>query len=60
MNHECQSSHEEDIVVAILDKMEMLGWTFRFQYDAQTSSEKIIGGDSQTSKELFLFHKPAN
>ena len=56
MNHSCQKHNEEDIVVAILDVMEILGWTFRFQYDANVKSEKI-GGSTETSKELFIFQK---
>jgi len=59
MNHECQKYHEEDIVVGVLDVMEILGWSFRFQYDSESSSVKL-GGSSQTSRELFIFHKSAN
>mmetsp|Transcript_16156 Transcript_16156/g.34921 ORF Transcript_16156/g.34921 Transcript_16156/m.34921 type:complete len:239 (-) Transcript_16156:107-823(-) len=58
MNHEAQKHHEEDFVVAILEAMEELGYYFRFQYDAEAFSTKMfIGGDSYTSKELFIFHK---
>lgn len=59
MNHGCQKHNEEDIVVAIIDVMEILGWTFRFQYDAGVKSDQmIIGGSTETSKELFIFQKP--
>ena len=56
MNHDCQKYHEEDIVCAILDTMEILGWTFRFQYDSESSSARM-NGSSFTSRELFLFHQ---
>jgi hypothetical protein len=55
MNHDCQKHHEEDVLCAILDTMEILGWTFRFQYDSESSSTKMTGA-SFTSRELFLFH----
>ena len=56
MNHNCQKYHEEDIIVAILDVMETFGWTFRFQYDSESSSNKLTGS-SFTSRELFIFSK---
>ena len=56
MNHDFQKFHEEDAVVAVLDVMELLGWTFRFQYDSESHSTKVSGA-SFTSKELFIFHK---
>jgi hypothetical protein len=58
MNHNCQKHHEEDIIVAILDVMEAFGWTFRFQYDSESSSVKL-NGSSETSRELFIFNKAA-
>jgi hypothetical protein len=57
MNHDCQKHNEEDIVVAVFDAMERMGWTFRFQYDSESSSVKM-SGSSATSRELFIFHKP--
>lgn len=57
LNHNCQKYHEEDIVVVILDVMEKLGWTFRFQYDEEITSYKFTG-TSDTKRELFIFHKP--
>lgn len=57
MNHDYQKYHEEDAVACVLDVMEEQGWTFRFQYDTETSSQKITG-DSKTSRELFIFNKP--
>jgi hypothetical protein len=57
INHDCQKYHEEDIVVAILDVMEQMGWAFRFQYDVEAMSSNIAGG-SITSRELFIFSKP--
>lgn len=56
MNHEAQKHHEEDFVVVILAAMEELGYYFRFQYDTESFSQKVTG-DSQTSRELFIFHK---
>jgi hypothetical protein len=56
INHDCQKHHEEDIIVAILDAMEGLGWAFRFQYDAETSSVRV-GGSSASSREVFIFQK---
>jgi len=56
MNHAFQKYHEEDAIVCILDAMEILGWTFRFQYDTELSSSRTSGA-SMTSRELFLFHK---
>eukprot|EP00978_Attheya_sp_CCMP212_P002307 scaffold4769_cov45-Attheya_sp.AAC.2 len=56
MNHVCQKHHEEDIIVSILDVMEILGWTFKFQYDSESSSAKV-SGSSFTARELFMFHK---
>jgi hypothetical protein len=57
MNHDYQKYHEEDAIVAVLDVMEVMGWTFKFQYDTEVQSEKL-GGSSMTSRELFMFHKP--
>jgi hypothetical protein len=59
MNHDFQKYHEEDAVCAILDVMEILGWTFRFQYDSESSSNKV-SGSSVTSRELFIFSKAAH
>ena len=56
MNHDFQKYNEEDAVVALLDTMEVLGWNFRFQYDAELSSVKGVGS-SVTNRELFLFSK---
>jgi hypothetical protein len=56
MNHECQKHHEEDVICCILDTMEVLGWSFKFQYDSESSSQKMSGA-SFTSKELFIFQK---
>jgi hypothetical protein len=56
MNHDCQKYNEEDVVVAILDVMEILGWEFRFQYDSESQSNKV-SGSSFTSRELFIFQK---
>jgi hypothetical protein len=55
MNHDCQKHHEEDIIVVILDKMEELGWTFQFQWDASSTAM-----NSATSKEMILFHRKAD
>lgn len=56
MNHDCQKYHEEDIICAILDTMEILGWAFRFQWDSESSSQRVAGA-SITSRELFMFHR---
>jgi hypothetical protein len=56
INHDQQKNNEEDIVVAILDCMETLGYNFKFQYDTEMSSEKVTGS-SRTSRELFIFQK---
>ena len=56
MNHDFQKHHEEDAICAVLDVMEILGWTFRFQYDSESSSAKV-SGSSVTSRELFIFSK---
>lgn len=58
MNHDFQKYNEEDAIVAILDVMEILGWTFRFQYDSESSSNKVSGA-SITARELFMFSKTA-
>ena len=57
ISHDCQKYHEEDIIVAILDVMEQLGWAFRFEYDAESMSVKI-GGGSLTFRELYIFSMP--
>ena len=57
MNHDFQKYHEEDAMACVLDVMEEHGWTYKFQYDAETSSAKFTG-NSETSCELFVFHKP--
>ena len=57
MNHESQKHYEEDFVVAIFDIMESMGYAFRFQYDTSIQSDKIVGGDSVTSREMFVFQK---
>lgn len=56
MNHDYQKYNEEDAVCAILDTMEILGWSFRFQYDQEVHSEKMNGA-SFTKRELFIFHQ---
>ena len=56
LNHDFQKHHEEDAICAILDVMEIMGWTFRFQYDSESSSAKV-SGSSVTSRELFIFSK---
>lgn len=56
MNHDFQKHHEEDAVCSVLDVMELLGWTFRFQCDSESQSTKVSGA-SFTSRELCLFHK---
>ena len=58
MNHDHQKYHEEDITVAIMDIMEILGYGFKFQYDAELSSTKM-SGDSFTQREMYLFQKSA-
>jgi len=61
MNREAQEHHEEDFTVVILEVMQQLGWSFRFQYEADESlSQRFTGqtGDSRTPpKELFIFHR---
>lgn len=58
INHDCQKNNEEDIVAAIIDAMEELGWTFKFQYDASVKSDQMkIGGSTETNRELYLFQK---
>ena len=58
LNHECQKHNEEDIVVAILDVMEILGWSFKFQYDTQIKTAKTFQvNESDTSGEMFIFNK---
>ena len=59
MNHDCQKYHEEDIISCILDVMEIMGWSFKFQYDSNLSSDKL-NGSSFTSREMFMFHKGPN
>jgi hypothetical protein len=54
MNHDCQKHHEEDIVTCIMDVMEVMGWTFRYQYDSESQSIQALGS-SATSRELFMF-----
>ena len=56
MNHDFQKYNEEDAVVALLDTMEILGWNFRFEYDAELMSAKA-GGSSVTKRELYIFSK---
>jgi hypothetical protein len=56
MNHDYQKCHLEDAIVSVLDVMESLGWTFQFQYDSESLSQKV-NGSSFTRRELFLFHK---
>ena len=56
MNHESQKHYEEDFVVAIFDVLEKMGYSFRFQYDTNIQSDKIVG-DSRTSREMFVFQK---
>lgn len=56
MNHDLQKYHEEDIIVAIMDIMEILGYTFKFQYDTEMNSAKV-SGSSYTMRELFIFQK---
>lgn len=54
MNHLSQKVHEEDFVVIILEAMEILGWHFRFQYDAEFIP---VNGYNATRKEMFIFHR---
>mmetsp|Transcript_716 Transcript_716/g.1142 ORF Transcript_716/g.1142 Transcript_716/m.1142 type:complete len:128 (-) Transcript_716:142-525(-) len=49
--------NEEDAVVALLDTMEVLGWKFRFEYDAELVSAKVAGGSSMTKREVYIFSK---
>ena len=56
MNDDFAKYHEEDCVVSVLDVMEVLGWTFRCQYDSYQSA-KASSGSSSTSKDIFLFQK---
>ena len=58
MNHDCQKHHEEDLIALMLDVMEKLKWNMKFQYDTESSSAAITGS-SETSRELFIFHKAA-
>ena len=59
LNHECQKHNEEDIVAAILDVMEIMGWSFKFQYDTQIMTAKTLQiHDSNTTSEIFIFQKP--
>jgi hypothetical protein len=57
MNHSFQKYHEEDAIACVLDVMEEQGWTYKFQYDALTSSTTLFRL-TVTSRELFVFHKP--
>ena len=57
MNHESQKHHEEDFVVAIFDVMETMGYTFRFQYDTSTQSNKTAMSEALTYREMFVFQK---
>jgi hypothetical protein len=58
LNHECQKHNEEDIVAAILDVMEIMGWTFKFQYDTQIRTAKTFQvNESDTTGEVFIFNK---
>jgi hypothetical protein len=59
INHECQKHNEEDVVTAILDAMEIMGWTFKFQYDTQINSVRVANA-STSSRELFIFQKSAS
>ena len=52
LNHKCQKHNEEDVVVAILDVMETMGWSFKFQYDTENASDS-----AGTSNEMFIFQK---
>jgi hypothetical protein len=59
LNHECQKHNEEDIVAAILDVMEIMGWSFKFQYDTQIITAKTLQvHDTYTAGEIFIFQKP--
>lgn len=57
MNHNFQKRHEDDAIAEILDVMEAAGWKFQFQYDSGFSSSGLLGGESKTSNELWIFHK---
>lgn len=57
MNHDYQKHHEEDAIAAILDTMEIMSFSFRFQYDQQLTSDRVTG-QSETRRECFIFHKP--
>jgi len=56
MNHDCQKYHEEDVVCAILDTFEKLGWDFKLQYDSEIGSSRV-GTGSYTMREQFIFKK---
>jgi hypothetical protein len=53
LNHKCQKHNEEDVVVAILDVMETMGWSFKFQYDTEN-----LSGSAGTANEMFIFQQP--
>ena len=57
MNLDFQKYNEDDAVACVLDVMEEHGWTCKFQYDAESSSTRLFMC-SETSRELFVFHKP--
>lgn len=56
MDHYYQKYHEEDALVAVLDVMALDGWKFKFQYDSEMSSNKVVGA-SFSRREMFVFQK---
>lgn len=58
MNHFCQKHHQEDLLVAILDGMENMGFVLSKQHDSAPISARI-NGSKKESRELFMFrHLP--
>lgn len=54
MNILCQMHHEEDLLVAILDGMEKMGFVLFMQCDSVTRTEKCKVA-TETAREMFLF-----
>ena len=50
LNHKCQKHNEEDVVAAIFDVLETLGWSFKFQYDTANATT-----NAGTANEMFIF-----
>lgn len=57
MSYDFQKNYEEDAVTEICDVMEAMGWNFKFQYDTSYSKNRAFSGETETSNELFIFHK---